>query len=228
MTDQLQYGDIVTDREDPDGQAVVVSTPSATIADWTVIGTGRTVAEDNPTYPSDDPVVVVLWESQLNEEFPYYTGVRPLPPSLLSERGINHYSFPASRLTKQTELDTHTVPLNTLRPSPYHSRSFSVTDNEDFLADVQHQGVPGALLVRVVDPTTPVFELLDGHKRAWASHVVGIDKVPVMALHIDEQQAARTWANRHLDSYNDHNTAVAATTLRQRVPEAADDILKPI
>jgi hypothetical protein len=88
MATQLQYGDIVTDREDPEGRAIVVSTPSETISDWYVMGVGHTVADDNPTYPSDDPVVVVLWESQLNDEFPYYTGVCPLPPSLLSSRRI--------------------------------------------------------------------------------------------------------------------------------------------
>jgi ParB family chromosome partitioning protein len=225
MSTQLQYGDIVTDREDPEGQAIVVSTPSVTISEWTVMSTGHTVAEDNPTYPPDDPVVIVLWENQINDEFPYYTGVRPLSPSLLSTHHIHHYSFPATRLTKQDEVDTHTVPLNTLRPSPYHSRSFSVTDNQQFLADVRQQGIPGALLVRVLDSNAPTFELLDGHKRAWAGHVVGLEEVPVMALHINEEQGARTWANRHLNDYDAESTAAAAATLHQHFPEVADDIL---
>lgn len=228
MATQLQYGDLVTDREDPEGRAVVVSTPSETISDWYVMGAGHTVAQDNPTYPADDPVVVVLWESQLNDEFPYYTGVRPLPPSLLSTRRIHHYSFPASRLIKQGELDAHTVPIDTLRPSPYHSRSFAVSHNQQFLADVRDHGIPGALLVRVLDSQAPTFELLDGHKRAWAGHVVGLEEVPVMALHIDEEQAARTWANRHLEEYDADSTAAAAATLQQRLPEAAEDILSRV
>lgn len=107
--DPFEIGDYVTDSENDDsGIARVINRPSndegeripsdewVAFVDWR--GNKVTVAEDNPDYPADAPVVVTLFEQQLERHRPDWNGSYPLALGELSEDDITHYSFPADRL----------------------------------------------------------------------------------------------------------------------------------
>lgn len=86
-----------TEDEDPD-RAVVVSRPGASLDEWVAYsadGETVTVADDNPDYPSDDEVVVVLFEGA--PELEDYTGGYPLE---LSDIETREYAFPPGRLRR--------------------------------------------------------------------------------------------------------------------------------
>lgn len=104
----LAPGSRVADREQ-DGKhlRVLARTPHAA-EESTIAATGTTVAEENPDYPADDPVVVAAYETNLDESF----GERwpEWPASYLAfmagNYGIRTYSFPEQRLAPEPERET--------------------------------------------------------------------------------------------------------------------------
>lgn len=218
MTDQyserFDHGDIVVDREDDDpNEAVVVNAPDETAANWYVQGRG-TLADDNPDYPADDPVVIVVFRDDLSEHRPTYAGYRPLPIASLNGE-VPWYAFPESRLERVDSLvTTETLPVDQLHASPYHSRTFDEADNREFIATIAERGRPESPpLVRPVDDG---YEIINGHKRTWASYVAGVSAIPCLVAELDDDVAAREWARQHLDAYDDEQTERAMNTLRTR------------
>lgn len=112
-------GDTVRDRDDDDPDpdpAIVVNMPDVPADEWTVPRIQTTVAEDNPDYPADAPIVVVVFADTLEESFPEWERNDPLPITELNDEGVQHYSFPAPRLEPieptestdpTTEADSH-------------------------------------------------------------------------------------------------------------------------
>lgn len=194
-------GAIVEDREDNSEEAIVINTPSRTAAEWNVVD-DQTVADHNPGYPADDPVVVVLHRGQFEQCLPLYSG-GALPLSRLYEAGIKYYAFPMSRLEVVDKLEAPTVPIDAIFPSPYHVRTFNAADNREFIESIREAGEPpGPVLVRVLQRSPLKLELLNGHKRTWAASVAGLEEVPVWTQHlITDKEAARLWACRHLPTY---------------------------
>lgn len=93
-------GEPVVDRDQDDdpNTAIIVNCPPKTADKWTAYR-DTTVAEDNPDYPEDAPVAVVVYRNELTDFDPDWDD-RDTPYSLsdLNEAGISHYSFPAPRL----------------------------------------------------------------------------------------------------------------------------------
>ena len=208
----LQWGAIVEDVDDPGAEMVVVSTPGATAVEWDVSVRNRTVAEDNPAYPPTDPVIVTVYKGQMDEKWPYYGGHRTLPLSDIgSEFGLRSYSFPESRLRVVGRVSLPRVPIEDVRPSPYHSRSFSVEGNEEFIESTRKEGVPlGAPLVREMDG---YFEIVNGHKRLWVSQVAGLNEIPVQVFRYDDRRAADLWAKHHFHTYTKDEQQAALNRL---------------
>jgi len=223
-SERFDHGDVVLDREgnDPD-EAVVVNTPATPAEEWEVRYDERTVADDNPDYPADDPVVIVVYRDTLVEDQPHYCGVKPIPISTLNEDGVQWYAFPESRLEYVGRMtQTREIPLDQLDPSPYHSRNFSVDENRDYIDRIADRGYPKPEpLVRVLDDG---FEIVNGHKRTWASHVAGLETIPCRTVRLDDEDAARAWANRHLDGYDGEQLDRAVEKLRTRWGDATADI----
>ncbi|QLH82416.1 hypothetical protein [Halosimplex pelagicum] len=122
----MDVGDPVLDTNDDDPDlAIVVHCPDAPIAEWTVTveGEERTVAADNPTYPADDPAVVVAFvESGLNSHWPEWTETDPAELHEGAQANdVTLYTFPASRLTVLDDeavvarLEAGTVDMSALR-----------------------------------------------------------------------------------------------------------------
>lgn len=105
-------GDVVRDRDDDDpnpDSAIVVNTPDASADEWDIPRFGTTVAEDNPDYPTDAPIVTVVFEENLTDSFPNWTGDNRISYATLAERSVQYYSFPGPRLGP-ADLTTATDP----------------------------------------------------------------------------------------------------------------------
>lgn len=211
----LRWGNIVEDVDDPSSEMVIVSTPSARAYEWDVSLLNRTVAEDNPEYPPTDWVVVCVYRDELDAEFPYYDGHRPLSLRKLSrESNVNMYSFPESRVRVVGRVKPPKVPIDEIHPSPYHARTFSVDDNREFIETTRKEGRPlGLPMVRKVEDG---FETINGHKRIWVSERAGLEEIPVQVLDIDDRRAADLWAKHHYDRYTEQQQEAALNRLVDR------------
>lgn len=222
----LSFGDIVTDTESPDSgaggeaegevhTAVVVNTPPVTAEEWHVFDRGKTVAEDNPQYSSDSPIAIVVFMTDINSEFQFYSGVKPLKMTRVERAAVNYYAFPQPRLRKVGSRGSVKIDIHQIKPSPYHSRTFSVSQNTQFIEDIETRGEPrGPPLVWADRNGTSGVTLLNGHRRVWASHVVGLEEIQVLGMYLDDETATRTWANRHLEGYNRVETHCAIRRLK--------------
>jgi hypothetical protein len=85
------------DDSDPD-RATVLTLPGVPISDWTVFG-NETVADHNPGYESDEPVVIVVFEHLLDTGWPDWDQAKPnkLFDGVV-QRGIKFHAFPKGRL----------------------------------------------------------------------------------------------------------------------------------
>jgi len=209
-------GDIVQDREQhsPD-DAVVVNTPPVPVADWDLEGRDMTVADDNPEYPADDRVVIVVYREALDQHRPQYAGYQHLKLSRLLADAVPLYAFPATRLDRVGSLSPTTVAVDEIQPTPYHARNFCYEANQEFIDSVRERGYPvPEPVVRVVDDG---YEVVNGHKRLWVSHVAGLDHIRAHVIHIDEWEAAQLFVENHLDgSYSQSEADVAVARLRER------------
>lgn len=222
----IRCGDIVVDRDSDDpNEAVVVNTPSQTAKDWRVYGRGL-LYEDNPEYPANDPVIIVVYQDTLNESRPNYGGVLSLKISRLNRDGIKFYAFPESRLKAIDKLDPDEIPLDKIDPSPYHARSFSKSENREYIDEIRERGQPRLPpLVRRVDNR---WEVVNGHKRIWASHVAGHDSILCARKYLDDKEAARVWAEKHLEGYNAEQASVAVERLHSQLGTVADSITEDL
>lgn len=99
----FNIGETVADRDRNDPKpAIVVNLPPQTVDEW-IAYTNTTVAEDNPDYPADAAVIVVVYRHEPEEfdsDWPDHDG--PFSLAELNEAGVSHCSFPAPRLTSLT------------------------------------------------------------------------------------------------------------------------------
>jgi hypothetical protein len=95
----FDIGEAVVDRDRTDPKPrVVVSCPPQTVDEW-IAYTNTTVAEDNPDYPADALVIVVVYRRDLkvfDSDWADHNG--PFSLAELNEAGVSHYAFPAPRL----------------------------------------------------------------------------------------------------------------------------------
>ncbi len=102
--DAFAIGAVVHDREDDNpNDAIVVNRPSKTATEWIArrgSWSEKTVAEDNPEYPADAPVIVVVFADALQAAFPDWEEDAPLALTAINESDASHYSFPAPRLRR--------------------------------------------------------------------------------------------------------------------------------
>lgn len=91
-------GQRVYDRDDDNpNPAIVANTPPIPANDWEVYGGPETVADDNPDYPDDAPIVIVFFEDELPEDTDW-DRTRYVPITDLNEIDAFYYTFPEPRL----------------------------------------------------------------------------------------------------------------------------------
>lgn len=102
----IAVGDWVTDKHPSnEGKAIVVECHDIPAADWFILNLQCRVSEvpSNEQYPSDDPVVRVVFTDSLSEEFDDWTVEEILDydvrvPNKLGDTAVRAYTFPISRL----------------------------------------------------------------------------------------------------------------------------------
>jgi len=87
--------------------------------------------------------------------------------------------------TKQSDaLNIEHVPLSTLRPSPYNPRVMPPDEMRNLQRSLQQWGFVEPLVVRRADMT-----VIGGHQRLEAAKLLGLAKVPVVYVEVDENEA---------------------------------------
>jgi ParB family chromosome partitioning protein len=213
--DELDDGDLVIDREDENAdEAVVINTPPKEAREWNLENRSGTVADDNPEYPEEAPVVSVIYKDEIEEHYPYYTGGRSLELSDVRwNSGAKFYTFPRPRLKKVGKLGPCSIPLDELEPFPYHSRNFSAEENREYMEDIRERGEPeNPPVVQVLDDG---FRIINGHKRVWASYVCGLKEVDCVCLYVDDKEATKHWVENHLFSYRGEHLDEAMDSLTE-------------
>lgn len=86
-------------EEDNKHLRVVARTPHAA-GDARIAAIGKSVAEVNPQYPEDAPVLVCVYESTLEERFEddWHTWHGSYLAFMVGNHGLQTYSFPEDRL----------------------------------------------------------------------------------------------------------------------------------
>ena len=83
------------------------------------------------------------------------------------------------------------LPLGRLHRFPGHP--YKVQDNEEMEAlteSIREYGILNPLLVRRVDGSETDYELISGHRRAYAAAKAGLETVPAFVVSLDRNEAA--------------------------------------
>ena len=91
------------------------------------------------------------------------------------------------------------IPLGRLHRFPEHP--YKVEDNEEMEAlteSIQEYGILNPLLVRRVEGSETDYELISGHRRAYAAAKAGLETVPAFIVSLDRNEAAIVLVNSNL------------------------------
>ena len=92
---------------------------------------------------------------------------------------------------RNTKQESVQIPLGRLHRFPEHP--YKVEDNEEMEAlaeSIREQGILTPLLVRRVEGSETDYELISGHRRAYAAAKAGLDTVPAFVVSLDRNEAA--------------------------------------
>lgn len=92
---------------------------------------------------------------------------------------------------QNTRPETVQIPLGRLHRFPHHP--YKVQDNEEMEAlteSIREYGILNPLLVRRVDGSETDYELISGHRRAYAAAKAGLNTVPAFIVALDRNAAA--------------------------------------
>jgi NADH:ubiquinone oxidoreductase subunit len=204
-------GDRVRDRKRPIDTGTVLAVRDVPAREYYVESIDTTVADDNPDYPANDPVVEVVW-TDLGDD-----------ADLAAARAEHTvYHFPISRLV--WESCVREVPPSDLRASPYHTRTFAVSENrnEGYINAIRSQGYIESLLL--VRETAAGLELVAGHKRRWVAYKAGLETVAVRVVTLSAWEAAIHYAEDHLRSLDDETARQTMRSLVDRWGDRVADI----
>ena len=87
--------------------------------------------------------------------------------------------------------ETVQLPLGRLHRFPSHP--YKVEDNEEMEAlteSIRESGILNPLLVRRMEGSETDYELISGHRRAYAAAKAGLETVPVFVVSLDRNEAA--------------------------------------
>jgi len=87
--------------------------------------------------------------------------------------------------------ETVQLPLERLHRFPEHP--YKVEDNEEMEAlteSIREYGILNPLLVRRIDGSETDYELISGHRRAYAAAKAGLETVPAFVVSLDRNAAA--------------------------------------
>lgn len=83
----------------------------------------------------------------------------------------------------------------------FENHPYKVQDNEEMTLlteSIQKSGILTPLIVRPLENTTDEYEIISGHRRAFAARKAGIDMVPALIFALDRDAAAVTLVDSNL------------------------------
>ena len=95
------------------------------------------------------------------------------------------------RIEEVTKKEAVQIPLRRLHRFPGHP--YKVEDNEEMEAlaeSIREYGILTPLLVRRVEGSETDYELISGHRRAYAAAKAGLETVPAFVVSLDRNEAA--------------------------------------
>lgn len=95
------------------------------------------------------------------------------------------------RFEEVTKKEPVQLPLGRLHRFPEHP--YKVEDNEEMEAlaeSIREQGILTPLLVRRMEGSETDYELISGHRRAYAAAKAGLETVPAFIVSLDRNEAA--------------------------------------
>jgi ParB family transcriptional regulator, chromosome partitioning protein len=96
---------------------------------------------------------------------------------------------PADETADARVSGAQTVPIETIRPSPFQPRRrFGEAELDGLAQSIREKGVVQPLLVRPVGGTVADFELVAGERRWRAAQLVGLHEVPVVIRSIGDSE----------------------------------------
>lgn len=100
MNSNLSIGDRAVDKEKNE-TVIIISLTGERADEVEVKSQNKTIAELNPSYPEDDMVVEVVFESSLSSRIPRwpFKNSKTLPQSV-NDQKVKTYSYPVSRLKR--------------------------------------------------------------------------------------------------------------------------------
>ena len=104
---------------------------------------------------------------------------------------------------QNTRQETVQIPLGRLHQFPHHP--YKVEDNEEMEAlteSIREYGILNPLLVRRVDGSETDYELISGHRRAYAAEKAGLNTVPAIIVALDRNEAAIALVDSNLHREN--------------------------
>lgn len=101
----MNIKDVVHDREDNDpDDGIVILTPDKTIDEWDVTDE-ETVADQNPEYDPDEPVIIIAYHHHLEGQIDWQNMDANDLFEAVCDASIPFYAFPKSRLAVLEEPD---------------------------------------------------------------------------------------------------------------------------
>lgn len=144
---KFNIGDIVLDRDgDEESSAYVTTLPDATAEEWVAYedeGEEITVAEDNPEYPADAAVVVVVHMTGVHLDLQDWNRYTPLSVDELEEVDTEYplyYSFPAPRLVRDKKRPHDPEAQRKRAESEGEATETASASDGPMLTDIQHVG----------------------------------------------------------------------------------------
>ena len=140
---QFVVGDVVLDpHQESPSPAVVLNLPPKQANEWTAYA-DTTVAEDNPEYPDESPIVVVAFYDDLAEHAEELLWPEsPVPLTQLSDYGVKDYAFPVDRLQPVDDTSLAECHAGTDQETTEISDETETTSDTDELDDGEPDTTP--------------------------------------------------------------------------------------
>jgi len=174
---QFAVGDVVLDtHQESPNPAVVVNLPPKHADEWTVY-TNTTVAEDNPEYPDESPIVVVAFYDNLSEHAEELLWPEsPIPLNELHEYDVKDYAFPIDRLrpAEDTSLaERHTGDDQETTETDSEAASASDNDGQQDLHELRDYLKNNGVRSEIDDETVAVEKLGETYRLSTDEVVEG-------------------------------------------------------
>ena len=101
------------------------------------------------------------------------------------------------------DVSSHTVTqidINKLRA--FHNHPFKVLDDTamaELMASIERNGIHTPVIVRALDSDNGMFELISGHRRVHAARKLGLERVPAIVVHADDDRATIMMVDANLN-----------------------------